>query len=136
MEFNWKVRVYYEDTDAGGVVYHGSYIKFMERARTEWLRHLGYSQRKLEKELSLIFAVTRMDITFRQAARIDEKLSVTALLVKYGGASIDFHQTITNEDNSEICKADVSIACIDANSFKPKRIPNVLKKELNPSGVY
>lgn len=130
-EFNWNVRVYYEDTDAGGVVYHGSYLKFMERARTEWLRELGYSQRKLEKELSLIFAVTRMDIKFRQAARIDDKLSVNALLAGYGGASIEFHQSISNEDDDEICNALVTIACIDSKSFKPKRLPDVLKQELN-----
>jgi acyl-CoA thioester hydrolase len=130
-EFNWNVRVYYEDTDAGGVVYHGTYLKFMERARTEWLRHLGFSQRNLEEELSLIFAVTKMDIKYRLAARIDEQLTVNARLVKYGGASIDFHQAITNEDNDEICNAAVSIACIDSKTFKPKRMPDILKKEFN-----
>ena len=130
-EFNWNVRVYYEDTDAGGVVYHGAYLKFMERARTEWLRHLGFSQRKLEKELSVFFAVRKMDIKYRQAARIDENLKVNAQLVKYGGASIDFHQSITNDDDDEICNADVGIACIDSQTFKPKRLPDILKKEFN-----
>ena len=130
-EFNWNVRVYYEDTDAGGVVYHGAYLKFMERARTEWLRQLGFSQRKLEEEFSLIFAVTKLEIKYRQAARIDEMLNVNARIVKYGGASIDFHQSITNEEDDGICNADVGIACIDSQTFKPKRLPDMLKKELN-----
>jgi acyl-CoA thioester hydrolase len=128
--FNWQVRIYYNDTDAGGVVYHANYLKFMEQARTEWLRSLGYSQRELKKELSLLFTVSQIDIKYRAPARMDELLTVNSETTRIGGASIHFRQQITNELDHMVCEADITVACIDANTFKPKRLPAQLKPEL------
>ncbi|MFQ5660265.1 MAG: tol-pal system-associated acyl-CoA thioesterase [Gammaproteobacteria bacterium] len=125
-EFNWNVRVYYEDTDAAGVVYHGNYLKFMERARTEWLRAIGLSQDVLHKEQGIIFAVTKMNIRFQLPAHIDELLAVNTKLVKTGGASLLFLQSITNQQERLLCDADVNAACLNASTLKPQRLPGSL----------
>lgn len=129
-EFIWPVRIYYEDTDAAGVVYHGNYLKYMERARTEWLRATGYSHEKLREQEGIVFVVTEMTISFQKPACIDEQIEVRVKLVKAGGASLRFMQTIINELEEVICRADVNVACLDAGTLKPKRIPNPIKVEL------
>lgn len=127
-EFNWLVRVYYEDTDAGGIVYHTSYLKYMERARTEYLRALGYSQRQLRMEQGIIFVVNRIDINFKRPALVDDELTVTSAINKIAGASLDFHQAIYR-NNKELCKADVAVACLSADRYTPKRMPASLLAE-------
>lgn len=129
-EFNWPVRVYYEDTDGAGLVYHSNYLKYMERARTEWLRELGYSQEKLKQELSMIFVVTNTNITFHQPAKMDELLRVNARIKEMGGARLVFHQAVMNQNSNLICDAEVNIACLDANTLKPRRLPESIQKEL------
>ena len=121
-EFKWLVRVYYEDTDAGGIVYHTSYLKYMERARTEYLRALGYSQNQLRTDEDIIFVVKRLDINFKSPAVFDDKLTVTVAINKTSGASVIFRQTICR-NSDELCEADVAIACLSANRHTPKRIP-------------
>ena len=121
-EFRWLVRVYYEDTDAGGIVYHTSYLKYMERARTEFLRALGYSQRQLRMEQGIIFVVNRIDIDFKRPAVVDDELTVTSAIDKVAGASLNFHQSI-HRNSEELCKADVAVACLNAERHTPKRIP-------------
>jgi acyl-CoA thioester hydrolase len=133
-EFHWPVRVYYEDTDAGGVVYHTSYLRFMERARTEWLRALGFSQETLRRREGILFAVAAMDIGFRRPARFDEQLNVITTIKNMNAASLTFNQTITNTDGMDICHAEVSVVCLEADTFRPRRIPETIKESLNHVG--
>lgn len=129
-EFNWTVRVYYEDTDAAGVVYHSNYLKFMERARTEWLRALDYSQDALRENDDLVFVVRNINLKFHRPARLDDLLDVHTRAKKLGGASLLFEQQVLLKDQL-LCHADVDIACLSASTMKPQRIPDLLKAKLN-----
>jgi len=133
-EFFWPIRVYYEDTDAAGVVYHSNYLNFMERARTEWLRSAGYSQKTLEQEEGIVFVVARMDIEFLSPACFDEQLTVHSRITTMNGARLVFEQAIHNESGAVKCKARVHIVCVDSGSFKPKKIPNTIKAKLTNDG--
>lgn len=117
-----KIRVYYEDTDAGGIVYHANYLKFIERARTEWLRELGFEQDHL-LEQNLAFVVKGITADFIKAARFNETLSIHTHIVQLKGASMKFKQIITNSQNEECFCAEVKIACINPVTLKPSRIP-------------
>jgi acyl-CoA thioester hydrolase len=129
--FQWPVRVYYEDTDAGGVVYHTSYIRFFERARTEWLREIGYTQSRLRNEQNLIFSVVSLAMQYHSPARLDDLLCVTLTAQIRGGASMDFRQTIARQaDATALASGEVRIACLDSATFKPRRLPDDLRKEL------
>lgn len=127
--FNWPVRVYWEDTDGGGVVYHARYVHFFERARTEWLRSLGFNQSALKTEHNIVFAIRGMDIQFIQAARLDDELIVDVRLKKIGRASMHFDQEIRRDDEP-IARAVVYAGCLRADVFKPTRIPSFLLAEL------
>lgn len=129
-EFNWPVRIYYEDTDAAGVVYHSNYLKYMERARTEWLRATGHSHESLREREGIIFVVTDMNISFIKPACMDEQIEVQVSLIGAGGASLRFLQTIFNESEEMVCRAEVDVACLDSGTMKPKRIPNPIKVKL------
>ncbi len=123
-EFIWPLRVYYEDTDAGGVVYYANYLKFMERCRTEWLRSLGFEQDRLLKEEGVLFAVRHVEADFRAPARFNDALVVEARIIKKGKASLTFRQEIRREsDRKLLCSGDVKVACIDAQGFRPTPIP-------------
>jgi acyl-CoA thioester hydrolase len=123
-KFVWPLRVYYEDTDAGGVVYHSNYLNFMERARTEWLRSLGFEQKKLAAETGLVFAVTRMNIQFLAPARLDDAIKVSVTLVKRGRASLNLGQEIYREaDGLVLVRATAKIAMLN-DRFKPTRMPD------------
>lgn len=127
--FSIPIRVYYEDTDAGGVVYYANYLRFMERARTEWLRNLGFEQDELSAKDGVVFAVRHANLEFLKAARFNEKLQVTAEVVKLGKASITFNQKIMR-DKELVCSGEVRLACVDARSFTPKPVPRVIAEEL------
>jgi acyl-CoA thioester hydrolase len=129
MPAQWPVRVYYEDTDAGGVVYHATYLAYLERARTEWLRALGYSQARLKQEDSLVFTVVAMTLEFLKPARLDDQLVVHSQPVLSGGASVEFQQEIHRE-SERILSATVRVACLDANTFRPRRLPAALRGSL------
>ncbi|MBF0453854.1 MAG: tol-pal system-associated acyl-CoA thioesterase [Magnetococcales bacterium] len=121
--FVWPVRVYYEDTDSGGVVYHSNYLNFMERARTEWLRALGFEQNRLAQESGLVFAITRMEVQFLAPARLDDTLQVSVTLVKQGQASLNLAQEIVRErDGRLLIQATARIAMLN-RQFKPTRMP-------------
>ena len=123
-QFVWPVRVYYEDTDSGGVVYYANYLKFMERARTEWLRSLGFEQDRLRENDRIIFAVRRVAVDFRHPARFNDTLQVSARIKARGKASLTFQQEITKQpDGKLLCDGEVQIACIDAVRFRPCPIP-------------
>ena len=130
MEFSWPIRVYYEDTDAAGVVYHSNYLKYMERARTEWLRKLGFSQEVLREESGNIIVVSEMDIKFVRPAKLDDLLEVNSTLIKVTGASFLFEQSI-QKMQEKICSARVKGVCLNALTFKPQRLPAALKSELS-----
>ena len=126
-EFLWPTRVYYEDTDAAGVVYHSNYLKYMERARTEWLRDAGHSQKSLAETEGIVFVVAKMNIEFTSPAWFDEMLNVRSRVTGMNGAGLMFEQSIFNETGTLKCRADVHIVCVDSKTFRPKRIPNSIK---------
>lgn len=128
-QFVWPIRVYYEDTDSGGVVYHSNYLNFMERARTEWLRALGFEQTMLKNELGMLFVVHSMHIAFKRPAYFNDMLAVQNQLVKVGHGSIEFLQTIVRNDQVSL-EAKVKLACVDATSFKPQGIPVAVKQAI------
>ena len=130
MEFVWPIRVYYEDTDAAGVVYHSNYLKYMERARTEWLRTIGFSQEVLREETGNIIVVSELDIKFIRPAKLDDLLEVHSRLIKVTGASFLFEQSI-QKMQEKICSARVKGVCLNALTFKPQRLPAALKSELS-----
>jgi acyl-CoA thioester hydrolase len=130
-EFIWPIRVYYEDTDSGGVVYYANYLKFMERARTEWLRTLGFEQDQLAEQEGVIFAVRRAEIDFISPAIFNDALEVRVGLAKCKRVSLTFRQEITNANNGNtICRGNIQIASIDAAKFRPRPIPESILKEL------
>jgi len=120
--FSLPVRVYYEDTDTGGVVYHSNYLNFMERARTEWLRALGFEQDELLREYGVIFAVSAVSVAFHKPARFNELLAVTVALERRGAASLTLKQEVRRGDEL-LASGEVRIACIDAQRFVPVAIP-------------
>ncbi len=122
----WPLRVYYEDTDAGGVVYHSQYLNFMERARTEWLRQFGFTQTYLRENLDVIFVVHSMQIQFKKPARLDDMLVVNTQVLALGYGSFTCLQTIL-KDTQILIEAQVKIACVNAATFKPQGIPAPLK---------
>jgi acyl-CoA thioester hydrolase len=121
-EFRWPVRVYYEDTDAGGVVYHTGYIRYFERARTEWLRALGYSQQRLSQEEGVLFTVVDLAIRFRRPARLDDLLEVVTR-AEPAGASVRFTQAVHGADGAVLAEGEVRVACVDAGTFRARRLP-------------
>lgn len=129
--FRWPVRVYWEDTDAGGVVYHASYLRFLERARTEYLRHLGIEQEGLRKDNNVVFVVRDIAIGFEKPARLDDVLGVTVMLVERRPASLVFQQQILREsDAAVLVQARVRAACVQAATFRPRPIPDGLFVEI------
>ena len=127
--FNWNVRVYYEDTDAGGVVYHSNYLNFMERARTEWLRNLGFEQTYLKDELSIVFVVYSAQIDFKNPAKFNDLLTVSSKIAKIGRSSFEVAQTITL--NAQLLtQALIRIVCVNPYTFRPVAIPSVLLSKM------
>ena len=127
-QFNWNARVYYEDTDAGGVVYHARYLAFYERARTEMLRQLNISQQTLLQE-GIAFVVKKMDISYDFPARLDDMLTISTKVEQIRKASIIFKQTISNQNEQIISTADVVIACVNMTKMKPCALPKLLVLE-------
>jgi len=130
-DFQWPIRIYYEDTDSGGVVYYANYLKFMERARTEWLRHLSIEQDELIRESGVIFAVRKVEIEYKFAARFNDSLMVSTEISKVSGVSIVFKQIITRDkDSIIICEAVIKIVSLLVDSFKPCPLPDRLKNKI------
>ena len=140
-EFSWPVRVYYEDTDSGGVVYYANYLKFMERARTELLRSIGYQQDQLQQELGIIFAVHSANIQYKKPARFNDELNVVTSINALGKASIRFKQSIylesthhddglTKSISGLLSEAEIKIACLNAKKFTTQSIPAPIIKKI------
>jgi acyl-CoA thioester hydrolase len=121
----WPIRVYWEDTDASGVVYHASYLRWFERARTEWLRALGYDQDKLIHAQGIAFTVASIEIQYRKPARLDDEVEVTTEIAELKNVSLTFDQQLRRRDRPDqvLARAQVRVACVDAKTFAPKRIP-------------
>ena len=128
--FTWPIRVYWEDTDAGGVVYHASYLRFLERARTEWLRAQGVDQGTVRDQFGVVFVVRDITIEFHAPARLDDELDVQVDVAEIRSASMSFAQRILRRgDGAVLTSARVRAACVGAADFKPQRIPEALFKE-------
>lgn len=120
--FEIPVRIYYEDTDAGGVVYHANFLCFMERARTEWLRERGYELDKLEQEYGFLFAVRSVNIDYLKPAYLNDLLSVKVSIARKGKASLDIDQEVYR-DETLLCRAKIKLAGITVDSFRPMALP-------------
>ncbi|MBI5937429.1 MAG: tol-pal system-associated acyl-CoA thioesterase [Betaproteobacteria bacterium] len=127
--FVWPVRVYWEDTDAGGVVYYANYLKFMERARSEWLRSLGIEQPALAERDGVVFAVRHIEVDYLKPARFDDALTVVCSLAELNKASLSMTQRIEREDEPLVA-ARVKIACVSRDGFRPAKIPAHIQQRL------
>jgi acyl-CoA thioester hydrolase len=123
--FEFPFRIYWEDTDAGGVVYYANYLKFMERCRTEWLRALGVDQHRMRTERGLQFAVVDLQVKFLRPAVLDDEIVVTAELLSLTGATINFKQGVYR-DHLQLIDAGTRVACLDSATLKPRAIPKDL----------
>ncbi|HET6545950.1 MAG TPA: tol-pal system-associated acyl-CoA thioesterase [Rhodanobacteraceae bacterium] len=129
--FAWPVRVYWEDTDAGGVVYHATYLRFLERARSEWLRAADIGQQRLREEFGILFVVHRMELAFNSPARLDDLLTVTMQPAQMRSASFVATQEIRREpEDKPLVEARVRLACLAAATFRPHPIPSDLLLEM------
>ena len=137
MAFAFPIRVYWEDTDAGGIVFYANYLKFFERARTEWLRALGIEQQKLRDDVGGIFVVTHADINYLQPARLDDMIDVTAVLQSAGRASITiaqqaFLRPVSSDTAPQLlCEGSIRIGWVDSTTMRPARIPHSIVEKLS-----
>ena len=127
--FKWSVRIYFEDTDSGGVVYHSNYLKFMERARTEWLRSLQINQAELKKKDKIMFVVANVNIDYKKAAHFNDELDIETSVDNIGASKVNLTQNIM-KNSALYTSAKVSIACIHSETFKPQRIPKLIKQQM------
>ncbi len=134
MSFDFPIRVYWEDTDAGGIVFYANYLKFFERARTEWLRSLGISQQALREETGGMFVVSETQARYLRPARLDDELCVTATLTQAGRAALVIaQQARLGIAGPLLCEATIRIAWVEAESLRPDRIPTPILERLSPS---
>lgn len=129
-EFIWPIRVYWEDTDASGVVYHANYLRWFERARTEWLRARGLSQEDLRHQEGVAFTVANLHVDYVRPARLDDELVIHTRVASAGRASIEFAQRLCRSGNGEeLARLQARVACVDALSFKPRGLPASFPRE-------
>ncbi|HYM42262.1 MAG TPA: tol-pal system-associated acyl-CoA thioesterase [Steroidobacteraceae bacterium] len=137
--FAWPARVYWEDTDGGGIVYYANYLRFLERARTEWLRSQGLSQQRLLGEAGILFTVVSLEIEYRAPARLDDELEVTCEPEPQGPASLRFAQRIYRRAAAAgrelLAEASVRVACLDARTMRPRRLPAFLQERAAEEAV-
>jgi acyl-CoA thioester hydrolase len=127
--FHWPLRVYWEDTDAGGIVYYANYLRFLERARTEWLRSLGCEQRSLARSENVVFVVRSLQAEFLRPARLDDALIVAISRLRLGPGYVEMAQHVAR-DNERLFEAVVKLACVNISSFLPVRLPRSLRELL------
>ena len=127
-EFSLPIRVYIEDTDAGGIVYYVNYLKYLERARTELMRTFGL-ERAAVSEAGWNFVVSDVSLSYKEPARLDDQLRATAVISAVGGATINFHQTVRRDD-AVLVAGDIQIACIDRGTGRPTRLDAALRQQL------
>lgn len=132
--FFWSVRVYYEDTDCGGVVYYANYLRFFERCRTEWIRSLGFDQRELAQREHVLFVVAAAELQFLRSAVLDDELLIDACVAARGASYLVFEQK-AQRGSDVLCRARVKVACISASTMKPRRLPAPLVAALNSTAT-
>ena len=130
--FLWPIRVYYEDTDAGGVVFYANYLGFMERARTEWLRALGFEQPEMAARDGVLFVVRAVNIDYLKPSRFNDSLQVTVEVVNVGGSRIRFLQRVLR-GNEEIARAEVEVVCVSTDTLRPARMPDAMRMIMEKS---
>ena len=136
LPFRFQLRVYWEDTDAGGVVFYANYLKFFERARTEWLRSLGHQQERMRTETGVVFIVTDTTLRYLSPARLDDLLAITVQVQHAGRAQLTIAQQAWRQSShgeTLLTEGTIRIGCVDAGTFKPQRIPNSIAETLLPS---
>lgn len=136
--FSWPLRVYYEDTDAGGIVFYANYLKYFERARTEWLRAAGIAQQQLADEARRVFVVKKTAIDYHAPAKLDDRLEITVEVDKLGRASVEFTQQawlLAEEGHREklLCSGSIRVGCVDADSLRPAPMPEHVNTRLRNS---
>jgi len=135
--FAWPARVYWEDTDGGAIVYYANYLRYLERARTEWLRARGHSQQELARDPGILFTVVSLSVDYRAPARLDDELAITCEPALEGAASLRFAQRIYRAaagGGQLLLEADVRVACVDARTMRPQRLPRFLTAALAAPG--
>lgn len=132
--FTWNVRVYYEDTDAGGIVYHANYLRFCERARTEWLRSYGFDQEVLNREWHATFILADTSVKFLSPARLDDELTVTVHPTRTRRASLEFEQEVLIGGDKPAVQLSARVGCIDPRTSRPRPIPEQILWELRHDG--
>lgn len=132
--FTHPIRVYYHDTDAGGVVYHANYLIFMEQARTEWLRSCGLEQDALKQEEGIVFIIRSIHIDYKKPAVFNQQLNVTLAMLDQGKSYFNCYQQILSEDNALIAEATIKLVCVDAQHLRPKRLPESILRVINRAG--
>jgi acyl-CoA thioester hydrolase len=138
LPFRFQLRVYWEDTDAGGVVFYANYLKFFERARTEWLRSLGHQQEQMRAETGVVFIVTDTTVRYVRPARLDDLIAVTVDVKHAGRAQMTiaqqaWRQSADGTAEELLAEGTIRIGCVDAGTFKPQRIPNSIAESFLPS---
>ena len=123
--FEWPLRIYFEDTDAAGIVYYARYLHYMERARTEWLRAKEMDVQELARDQRIVFTVRSVHVDYLRPARLSDTVYASVVVRRVGGASIDLSQAI-RRDHETLCDGTVRLACVDVDSMRPRRIPTVL----------
>ncbi len=131
LPFRFQMRVYWEDTDAAGIVFYANYLKFFERARSEWLRSLGHEQEALRREAAIAFVVSETSVRYRRPARLDDVLSVSVEVRHLGQASLEIGQQAWRADEL-LAQATIRIGCVELGTFRPCRIPNDIRDSLPP----
>lgn len=137
--FSWPARVYWEDTDGGAIVYYANYLRYLERARTEWLRARGHSQQELARDPGILFTVVSLSVDYRAPARLDDELQITCEPALEGAASLRFAQRIYRAPGMDggqlLLEANVRVACVDAHTRRPQRLPRFLTEALAAPGL-
>lgn len=119
------IRVYFQDTDAGEVVYHGAYLNFLERARTEWLRHLGFGQHQVKNQFGVLFIVRGIELRFIRPARLDDLIDVSVAITQLGRAQLTLAQEVSCDDET-LVRASVNLACVASGNFRPRPLPEAI----------
>lgn len=136
-DFSWTIRVYYEDTDAGGIVFYANYLKFFERARTEWLRAAGISQQILSQKHHTMFVVKSTAVDYHAPAQLDDELKLTVVVQRLGRASVQFEQEawrVRGTDRELLASGQIKVGCVDTISFRPCAIPAEVLEQIRPAG--
>jgi acyl-CoA thioester hydrolase len=128
-QFDWPVRVYYEDTDAGGVVFYANYLKFFERARTEWLRALGIGQHELARVHGCVFVVRHVEIDYLKPAKLDDSLLLRSSITRIGGASLSFRQQAWR-DGQMLAESNITVVCVGLQTLRPMPLPEPVASAL------